>query len=108
MALQLTWTANQTQVQAPATYARIIALTIDGIAQTVDVTIGLYVTAAARTAGAAPFDIFHAWPPYAQFLGQTVDVRAAAYGWLKANVPAFSGALDVRPRRNAALFPSQH
>jgi hypothetical protein len=95
MALQTSWLATNTQVQAPTAYARIITMHIDAIAQTVDLTVGLYVTAAARTAGAAPYDIFHAWPPYIQFLGQPIDVRAAAYNWLVANVPAFAGAISV-------------
>lgn len=68
---------------------------VDADAQTIDLAVGLYATALARnTLGAPPFTIYHAWPSYAEFLGTPVDVRAAAYAFLKTLSP-FAQSADV-------------
>lgn len=95
MALQTSWTDPDTQVTAPTAYARVIGINVDAINQIIDLTIGLYYTQAARAAGGKPFaPPFHAWPAYAALLGEAVDVRAAAYNFLKT-LPEFTGASDV-------------
>jgi hypothetical protein len=78
-ALQLSWSDPTTEVTAPTAYARVTSIHVDAINTTVDISVGLYATAAARTDGKAPFSTYHAWPDYNALLGQAVDVRAAAY-----------------------------
>jgi hypothetical protein len=93
-ALQVSYTDPTTEVTAASAYARIVGINVDAISQTIDLTVGVYATAAARTAGSLPFGTYHAWPDYATFLNQTVNVRAAAYNFLKSLTP-FYGATDV-------------
>lgn len=94
MALQTSYTDPITGVTAATAYVRVIGIVVDCVAQTIDLTVGIYADAAARTNGNMPFGTFHAWPSYAAFLGQSVDVRAAAYGYL-ATLSQFSGSTSV-------------
>lgn len=94
MALELAWTDPTTQIQVPTAYAKIVSIHVDAVAETVDILVGLYVTALARQDGSMPFGQYHAWPDYDTLLGQTIDVRAAAYGFLKT-LDAFTGAIDA-------------
>lgn len=95
MALQVVWQDPTTQVTASAAYARVVSIHVDANAQTIDLAVGLYATALARnTLDAPPFTVFHAWPDYAEFLGTPVDVRAAAYAFLKT-LPPFAQSADV-------------
>lgn len=95
IALQVAWTDATTQITVDEAYVRVVDIHVDAIAQTIDLTVGLYASAAAQAAGAKPFaPLFHAWPLYASFLGESVDVRAAAYGYIKT-LPGFADATDV-------------
>lgn len=72
-----------------------IGINVDCIAQTIDLTIGMYATEAAyNTPNTLPFDTYHAWPNYAALLGQPVDVRAASYEFLMT-LPIFMTAINV-------------
>jgi hypothetical protein len=90
----LAWTNQRTSVTLPAAYARLVGINVDVIAQTVDLSVGIYADEAARVKGAAPDDVYHAWPDFAAMLGLPVDVRAASYAMLKT-LPAFAGATDA-------------
>lgn len=95
IALQVVWTDPTTQVTASAAYARVVYIHVDADAMTIDLAVGLYATALARnTLGAPPFTIYHAWPPYLEFLGTPVDVRSAAYAYLQT-LPEFAQSADV-------------
>ncbi len=94
MALSLAWTDPATQVSAPVAYAKIISIHVDAVYETVNLEVGIYANGFAQQTGAPPFSRFHGWPDYASLLGQTIDVRAAAYTYLKS-LTEFSGAVDV-------------
>jgi hypothetical protein len=81
-------------VTSPIAYARVISITVDALAQTIDLGIGIYASAVARNSDALPFDTFHAWPNYGAFLGHPIDVRAATYVYLK-QLPQFTFSADV-------------
>jgi hypothetical protein len=94
MALQVSWIEPSTQVMAPNAYAKVIGIQVDAIQQTVDVTVGLFVSQVAYNLNAVPFSMFHFQPAYATLLGQTVDVRAACYTYM-LQLPQFAGAISV-------------
>lgn len=94
MALQVSYTDPATKLVVPTAYVRILSITIDAITQTVDVSLGIYATAAARTAGGTPLMNYHAWPPFSAIMNGPIDIPVAAYNYVKA-LPVFSGASDV-------------
>jgi hypothetical protein len=95
LALSLNWTSPTTHVEVLNAYARVVSISVDSLTHVIDLGVGLYASDAAyHTPGTQPFDIYHAWPDYATFLGVSVDVRTASYEYLKT-LPAFSGAVDV-------------
>jgi len=94
MALQFNYTDPATLVVAPTCYARLLSLHIDALTQTIDVAVGLYLDAAARTAGGTPLAIYHAWPPFAAIMGGPVNIPVAAYNFVKTQ-PGFTSATDV-------------
>lgn len=94
MALQVSFADPSTKLVVPTAYALIQSITIDAIAQTIDVAIAVYATAAARTAGGTPLLIYHAWPPFASIMSGPVNIPVAAYTYVKS-LAIFSGAVDV-------------
>jgi hypothetical protein len=96
LALQINFTDPTTKIVAPACYARILYMNIDALGSLVDIAVGLYFNAAARTAGGTPLVMMHFWPPIAQVatVPIPVDIQTSLYTYLKAQA-FFSGAVDV-------------
>lgn len=94
MALQINWTDPSSRVVATTAYARILTVYIDALALTVDITVGFYITQAARAAGANPLAVSHLNPPFNALMNGPVDIPVAVYNYLKT-LALFSGAIDV-------------
>lgn len=97
MALQLFFTDPDTRLAMPTAYARVNGISVDTVGQVIQLHMGIYATAVARTEGGTPASVMTVTLPpemYATLLGSPVDVRAAAYTYLKT-LTVFSGSEDV-------------
>lgn len=94
MALQASYTDPQSKVTLPTAYVRILAIVIDAVATTIEVRLGIYATAAARTIGGTPLLSYSAWPPFSAIMNGPVDIPVASYAYVKT-LPVFTGAVDV-------------
>lgn len=94
MALQASYTDPASKITLPTAYVRILSITIDAVSTTIDVSLGIYATAAARTAGGTPLINYHAWPPFAAIMSGPIDIPVASYNYVKT-LPIFAGAVDV-------------
>lgn len=94
MAIQVAYTDGTTKLALPTAYCKILSITIDAVDLTIDVAIGIYANAAARTAGGQPLIVLHGWPPFNALMNGPIDVPASAYNYVKT-LPMFAGAVDV-------------
>jgi hypothetical protein len=94
MALQVNYVDPVSKITLPTAYCRILTILIDAVAQTIDVQIGIYATAAARTAGGTPLMTYHAFPPFNAIMSGPIDIPVASYNYVKT-LSIFTGAVDV-------------
>ena len=94
MALQASYTDPASKIVLPTAYVRILSIHIDAVEQTIDVTLGIYSTSAARQAGGTPLMMYHAWPPFSAIMSGPIDIPVASYTYVKT-LPIFVGAVDV-------------
>jgi len=94
MAIQVAYTDPGTNAVLPTAYVKVLGILIDALALTIEVRLGIYATAAARTAGGAPLLRYSAWPPFSAITGGPIDIVVASYNYVKT-LPIFAGAVDV-------------